>query len=255
MKKLNLSMIAVALALFINAQKGAYIEFKINSSKGATGSMKINYSEFGYGSEFNMVIPQMPGGGIVNKSIANKENPDSIYLLNDKTKTYSTIKKNDSQNEDTKTYTVKKVGEETVNGYKCVHALVTEGTETTDVWNTKDIKEYNDYKATYASNKRMGSLKREQALKDAGCDGFPVKTIHKGNEREGDMTMELVKIEKKSFLKSDFAIPADYTRSGSAAGGANMNPAGIKSQQEIMNMTPEERNKYIEELKAKYKKN
>ena len=66
--------------------------------------------------------------------------------------------------------------------------------------------------------------------------------------------MELVKFEKASYSSSDFEIPAGYTKTEAAAnpyGGAAM---GIKSQEEIMKMTPEERANYIEEMKKKYGK-
>ncbi len=245
--------IAVCFTTSVNSQNGANIEFKITSSKGQTGSMKINFSEFGSMSEFNMVIPQMPGGGIVMKNLTQKSNPDVTYTINDKSKSYSENKKTEASKEDTKTYEVKKIGEEKVNGYNCVHAMVTSGVESEEIWNTKDIKEFDKYSETFKNNKRMGSQKRDDALKAAGCDGFPVKTVHKGNEREGDMTMELVKMEKKTFSKSDFDIPADYTKNGSGA-GAGAGAAGMKTQQEIMNMTPEERAKYIEEMKKKYQK-
>jgi hypothetical protein len=249
MKKI-ISLIAIVFAANAHAQNGAHIEFKMSSTKGATGTVKANHSEYGSLSEMNMVVPQMPGGGMSTKALIQKSNPDVTYILNDKDKTYSERKKSEPK-EDTRTYEVKKLGEETVNGYKCVHALVTEGKETHEVWNTKGIPDYDKYAESMKSNERMNNPKREKALKDAGCDGFPVKTFHKGNEREGDFTMELVKIEKKNFSKSDFEIPAGYTKTETATGGP---AAGMKTQQEIMNMTPEERAKYVEEMKKQYGK-
>ena len=247
--------IAIIISLFcasvLNSQNGAYIEFKITSSKGYNGSVKVNFSEFGSESEFNMVVPQMPGGGMKNKSLTMKDKPGMIYMINDQNKTYSETSPTDPTNQDTKTYTVKKIGEETLNGYKCVHAIITEGNETHEVWNTKDIADFAKYSEAFKSNRRIGSQKREQALKDAGCDGLPVKTLHKGNAQEGDMTMELVKLEKKTFTKTDFEIPAGYTKTGVTG---TLGTSDVKTQQEIMNMTPEERAKYIEEMKKKYGK-
>ncbi len=252
MKKTILSLIALVFSATLGAQNGAHIEFKMTSSKGATGTIKADHSEFGSISEMNMVVPQMPGGGMANKTLMQKSNPDVAYVLNEKDKTYSERKKNQgTPKEDTRKYDVKKLGEETMNGYKCVHALVTEGKETHEVWNTKAIADYDKYAKAMESNERMSSSKREKALKDAGCEGFPVKLIHKGNEREGDMTMELVKFEKKNFSKSDFDIPSGYTKTETPTGGP---AAGMKSQQEIMNMTPEERAKYVEEMKKQYGK-
>jgi len=238
-------------AFVLNSQNGAFIEFKITSSKGYSGNVKVNFSEFGSMSEFNMVIPQMPGGGIKNKSLTMKDKPGTIYMINDQNKTYSENPPTDPSNQDSKTYLVKKIGEEPLNGYKCVHAIITEGNETHEVWNTKDIADFAKYSEAFKSNRRIGSQKREQALKDAGCDGLPVKTLHKGNAQEGDMTMELVKLEKKTFTKSDFEVPAGYTKTGAAG---PMGSGEMKTQQEIMNMTPEERAKYIEEMKKKYGK-
>jgi hypothetical protein len=250
MKKIVLSLIAIVFASGMSAQNGAYIEFKMSSTKGATGTVKAKHSEFGSLSEMTMVIPQMPGGGMNTKALIQKSNPDVTYIINDKDKTYSERKKSDASKEDNKTYEVKKIGEETVNGYKCVHAIITEGKETHEVWNTKDIADYDKYAEAMKTNERMSNSKREKALKDAGCEGFPVKTFHKGNEREGDFTMELVKLEKKTFSKSDFELPAGYTKSDAAQSPGQ--PAGMKTQQEIMNMTPEERAKYIEEMKKQY---
>lgn len=249
-------VLLTSVSVALSAQNGAAIEYKLSSNKGATGTMKINFSEYGHTSEFHMVIPQMPGGGMTMKSMSMKSTPDVVYTINDNNKTYSEMKKSDAQAQDNKTYSVKKIGEETVNGYKCVHALITEGNETEDVWNTKDIKEYNKYADAFNTNKRMGSEKREKALKDAGCDGFPVKFVHKGNEREGEMSMELVKMEKKNFSSSDFQLPTGYTKNDSSKPGAG-SPSGapqMKSQEELMKMTPEERAKYVEELKKKYGK-
>jgi len=253
MKKTLLLISSLCVMGTVNAQNGAHMEYKITSTKGATGNVNVNYSEYGTASDFNMQVPQMPGGGFQQKSLS-PAGSDVIYMINDKDKTYSEMKKTEPSNDDNKTYEVKKLGEEKVNGYKCVHALVTEGKETHEVWNTKDIADYGKYSEGFKNNRKFGSAKREQALKDAGCDGLPVKTVHKGNERDGDMTMELVKMEKKNFSKSDFEIPAGYTKS--AAGGAPAGPGapGMKSREELMNMTPEERAKYVEEMKKKYGK-
>lgn len=250
MKKLVLCLALIA-AIRATSQNGAQMEYKISSTKGAAGSMKINYSEYGSASEFSMNMPQMPGGSMVTKGLVQKSNPEIVYIIDDKNKTYSSYNNSGQgeSKEDTKTYVVKKIGEEKVNGYKCIHALVTEDNETHEVWNTKDMADFNKYSEALATNKKMGSSKRDKALKDAGCDGLPVKMTHKN--KDGDMTMELVKFEKKSFSKSDFELPAGYTKN---EGGSATGAPGVKGQAEIMKMSPEERAKYIEEMKKKYGK-
>jgi hypothetical protein len=247
-KQILLLAVAFSNSILIS-QNGASVDYKITSSKGANGEVKVKFSEFGSISEFNMVIPQMPGGGMFIKSLTKKSTPGITYMINDKNKIYSQTNPTDPSNQDTKTYVVKKLGEETINGYKCMHALVTEGTETHEVWNTKDIADYAKYSEAFRANKKIGSQKREDALRNAGCDGLPVKTLHKGNEREGDMTMELVKLEKKTFNKSEFEIPDGYTMT---AASNTMTGGDSKSPDELKKMTPEERAKYIEEMKKKY---
>jgi hypothetical protein len=228
-----------------SAQNGASMEFKVSSNKGVGGTINVKYSEFGTKSESSMM-------GMNMVSLTKKESPDVVYMINDKDKTYREMKKSTSQPDDNSTYTVKKIGNETINGYKCVHALVTDNRGTTDMWTTKDFADYNKYSESLNNNRKLGSAKREQALKDAGCEGFPVKMVTK--EKDGDMTMELTKLEKKSFSKSDFEVPAGYTKAVGPGGTPPGKPAGIKSQEELMKMTPEERAKYAEELKKQYGK-
>lgn len=249
MKKLITAIAFLMLGFFAHAQNGSVLEYKITSSSGANGSFKVSVAEYGSISLFNMVIPQMPGGGMTMKSLCLSQSPDIVYMINDNAKTYSEVKPVNTPDAGM-AYSAKKLGEETMNGYKCVHALVTEGTETHEVWYTKDIPEFDKYARSFKGNKRFYSEPRERALKAAGCEGLPVKTVHKGNAREGDMTMELVKVEKKNFAATDFQIPTGYTKS------ENANPAAaqFKSQQELMNMTPEERAKYAEEMKKKYQR-
>ncbi|MEO6303992.1 MAG: DUF4412 domain-containing protein [Bacteroidia bacterium] len=255
MKKLFINFSALLISTLSFAQSSALIEFKMTSTKGLTGTITNKHSEYGSKVSMNMVVPQMPGGGIQMTTLIKKDNPDVTYTLNETNKTYTERKKAEAkETTDNNTYTVKKIGEEKVNGYKCIHALVSTGKETYDVWNTKDFADYAQYNEAMNSNEKMGSNKRQQALKDAGCDGFPVKTVHKGNEREGEMTMELVKMEKKNFSKSEFEIPADYKKSEGNNSSSTSPAAGMKTQEEIMKMTPEERAKYIEEMKKKYGK-
>ncbi|MBS1634404.1 MAG: DUF4412 domain-containing protein [Bacteroidetes bacterium] len=252
MKKTLLLLLSV-MGLNMAAQNGTTIEYKFTSSKGIKGNSLVKYTDVGYRSEINMFFAQMPDGGMKLVQIWKKENPDVIYVINEKSKSYSEMKKKEVQQQtDNRTYTVKKLNDEVVNGYKCTHALITEGTETMEVWNTKDIPDYTKYADAMSSNKRLGSAKRNQALKDAGCEGFLVKMIHKNDPREGDMTMELVKIEKATIAKTDFDIPAGYTKTETVQTPGAMQ--GMKTQQEIMNMSPEERAKYIEEMKKKYGK-
>lgn len=247
MKKTTLLLAAIAIAaLTSNAQDGGYVEMKMTSTRGATGNMKAYFSEVGQRSEFDMNVPQMQGGGMHYVSISTKDKPNIVVTLNDQNKTYTEKDMTNNKSADNETYTVKKVGEETMNNYKCIHSIVTDShkNETTDMWTSKEVMYYEQYNKMSASNPRMGSSSREKAMKDAGVDGFPVKMVTKN--KEGDFTIELVKMEKRNNEKSLFEIPAGYTKSEAANQNSMMNPADISK------MSPEERMKYIEEMKKKY---
>jgi hypothetical protein len=259
MKKNFLVFIVMCFAIGASAQNGAYIEYKTTSSMGAIGSTKINLSEFGSVTEFNITIPQIPSGGTMHRILSKKSNPDVIYMIDDKNKTYTESNIPATSSEDSKNYVVTRKDDEIVNGYKSVHTIVSDGKETYEIWNTKDIPDYNKYSEAFNSNERFGSPKKEQALKAKDCDGMPVKIVCKGDEREDDITIELVKFEKKNFMRSYFEIPAGYSKSESASTAPSGMPE-FNIPEESMKMTPEERTQYdfppdiSEEMKKKYGK-
>ena len=112
-----------------------------------------------------------------------------IIQLNEDNKTYTEKDMSNQPTNDKNTYTVTKIGDETVNGYKCIHSVITNSRgENTDMWTSKDVLFYDEYNKMAQSNPRIGSSAREKAMKDAGVDGFPVKMVTKN--KEGDFTME-----------------------------------------------------------------
>jgi len=233
------------------AQNGGYVEMKMTSTQGVNGTVKIYYSQLGSRTETDMKIPQMPGGGMKTVYLFKNDQPNTIILLNDKNKTYTEIKTNEDAAEgnieDKNEYTIKKLGEETINGYKCAHALITSGEESYEVWNTKDISDYYKYSDIYNKNPELGSSKREKALREAGCEGFPIKTVHKGDKETGTIIIEMVKMEKKDFGTLMFEVPVGYTKSQSMSPGLPFN------MEDMQKMSPEERQKFMEEMEKKYK--
>jgi len=230
------------------AQSG-YIEMKMTSDKAGTeGAFKVYYSATGSRVEMDMKMGQMPTA-MHMVTITKKSNPNIIINLNETAKTFSEMDVSKNTYKDTSTYTVKKVGDETMNGYKCVHVIVTSNKgENEDLWSSKDVVDYEKYHEANKNNPRSGSSENKlKALKAAGADGFPVKMIT--HRRDGAVTIELVKAEKKDVAASMFEVPADYKKQESPATGM-----GIKSAAEIQKMTPEERKKYIDDLKSKYGK-
>ena len=244
-----LAGIIVSINIIV-AQNGAAIEYKITASKGVTGTNKIYFSDKGTRIEMQMIIPQMPGGGYNHVSIIKKEKPTTIYNLNDKSKTYTTTERpsNSDKSESCENCVVKIIGKEKVGNYNCIHATITKGAEVNDYWTSTEVPEYEKYSKENSGGKYMASGSEYAALAKGGAGGFIVKTIAKGG-REGDVTLELVKFEKKENPSSLFEIPTDY-KPATFSSPANSQPA--IDAQKIQNMTPEERQKYIEEMKKQY---
>jgi len=265
MKKNLLMLIAIVL-LAINsfAKEGIYMEFKM-TSKSFNGSIK-SYSSGGDNlTESNMVGNY--NGTSVSRDITSlklQTDPDNVYTLNEQDKTYSVtnVSRVPDRNEDAD-YEITVLGKENVNHYNTTHVkLVNRKTQhEMEMWLTKDIPQYEHY--TAVKNKYTGSNLYRQ-LKDKGAEGLAVR-ITMNEERTGPTQLDLVKAEERNIDPSMFSL-GGYTRSGPAApapmpAGVNVNvnptPAGVNvnvniDAQKLQNMTPEEKQKYIEQLKQQY---
>lgn len=246
MKKIIL-LIVLFTALLSNvfAQNGVQFEYKITSTKGVTGNVIANVSSLGSRVEVQIKIPQMPSGGITHVNLVKSSKPTTVYMLDEKNKTYTTTETQATKTSNSDNRIVKIIGKEKIGNYNCIHAVVTKGNESTDFWTTTEIGDFEKYNKSNVGNKYMGSSDDYEALAKNGAAGFLVKIITREG-RGGDFTMELVKLEKKELSPKLFEIPSDYKASSSASGV----PKTDASQ--LQNMTPEERAKYIEDLKKQY---
>lgn len=113
------------------------------------------------------------------------------------------------------TYTVTRVGNETVAGYPCVHSKLTMVTQsgnkpvtlTEDLWTSTAVPGYAQIKQAMATqNVTVGML---QALDQAGCGGFMVRMTMQS--QTVSMNMTLITAARKTFPASMFEIPAGYT--------------------------------------------
>jgi hypothetical protein len=209
-------------------------------------------------------------GGMKMVTLAKHDNPEVIYKLDDADKTYTEmnvakLRAMAGQNQPTEKVSVKKLGEEKVLGYKTQHVLVTQGDTAMDMWTTKELGDFETYQKLQSGHAggrgALGGEAMLTALKDAGADGMPVKTI--ANLPGGaKATMEITKVEKQSLPASTFEIPAGYTKSSGGPMDAMM--GGMSSQQSeevkakmdearkrmddaMKNMTPEQR-KMMEQM-------
>lgn len=111
------------------------------------------------------------------------------------------------------TYRITKVGNETLQGYRCAHVKLTtsygKGVEVTEeLWVSTDVP-------GYAAFKKMAAMqqltpKMMTALDQAGCPGMFVKMQMQSTAFS--MSMLLVGADRKSFPGSLFQIPAGYTQ-------------------------------------------
>jgi hypothetical protein len=160
-----------------------------------------------------------------------------------------------------KKYTVEKLGQETILGYKTQHVLVKEQDAgdgkgmNMEMWVAKDLLDYSTFSKLQARRgKGAGEEAMVKALKDADADGMPLKSVATIGEGM-KVTMEVVKVDKKSLPASTFEIPAGYTKSegglmdmmggmsGPQADEARkkMGDAQQRMIDAMKNMTPEQR--------------
>jgi len=230
---------------------------------GGGGTMRAAVAKAGARCEMNLQMGEMAMKMVVLQKTAS---PDLLYYIDDANKTYSEmdlakIRELASQSQNPRKYTVEKLGQETLLGYKTQHVKVKEqgagdreGT-TMEMWTAKDLVDYATFSKWQAQRGKGGGEEAlAKALKDAGADGLPLKSI--ATTPEGTkVTMEVVKVDKQSLPASTFEIPAGYTKSegglmgmmgglsGPQADEAKKAMEGAKKQMEeaLKNMTPEQR--------------
>lgn len=246
MRKLTKLILALLIGQAAFAQ-GFYMEMKMSSeSMGDLGLMKVYAQDGNSRSEISL---NTPGGPMDMLTLILKSNPNTLYILNGKGKTYSEM--DISQNNQYKDfpqedYEVTVLGKEKVNGYNATHVKVTHkgSTIAEEMWTSKDVVDYSAFVS--AKTKFTGRLNLNKALAAKGADGFPVRI--KTTERGMDMQIDLVKAEKKNHPASTFSLDG-YTKSSSPSMGGMSQQEMI---QKVQNMTPEEREQFIEQMKSQY---
>ncbi len=226
------------------------------------GNMKVAVGKPGFRSALDMQM-QMPQMTVKMTILTKTATPDVMYRIDDANKTYTemTIPKSPDaaqQAQDAEKYTVKKLGEEKILGYKTQHVLVIHNATTNELWVAKDFLDYETFKRLQSQGNRGGNEGMQKALKDAGAEGMPLKAIMAG-PMGGKMVLEVVKADKQSLPASTFEIPAGYTKSegggllDAAAGVSSpeIDAAKKKMQDAMKNMTPEQRQRIQEMMKQR----
>lgn len=250
-KMKNFFALLLCVCLSIPLFAGHYVEFKFTGAKGMSGVMKA-WSQGGNSrSQFQMTMPGLPTD-ISSATLFLESDPAKIFMINEKEKTYveHDRQKNDEFKDDKAAeYEVVVVGKETVNGYASTHVKVRKkGTKSyMNWWVTKDLKYYSELKSMKA--KYLNSKGMYAALAEKGADGFPVRMLMEGDGDDSKMQMDLVKAETMEVPASKFSL-SGYTKSETPA----LSPMGGMDVEKMKNMTPEERQKLMQEMMKKYQK-
>ena len=269
LKRINSTLFALLLATSpAFAEFEGVLDMKMTTAGkdaelGGGGTLRAAVSKAGARCEMNMQMGEMAMKMVVLQKTAN---PDMLYYIDDANRTYSEmdlakLREMAGQSESARKYAVEKLGQENILGYKTQHVRVKEQKpgdgdgETMEMWTAKDLLDYATFsKWQSRRGKGGGEEALVKALKEAGADGLPLKSI--ANTPDGTkVTMEVVKVDKKSLPASTFEIPAGYTKSegglmgmmgglsGPQADEAKKAMEGARKQMEeaLKNMTPEQR--------------
>jgi hypothetical protein len=183
--------------------------------------------------------------------------PDKLYLINDEKKTYSVMDlkkvREEARNASKETYSVQKLGTDTVAGISCQEGLVTSSAGNVfEVCVSKEWRMSGEWLAGMQRNRNAGSWL--SALRENGLEGFPVRwAMRRKGSPEPIVVMELTHAEKKSLPVSLFQVPPGYKEESAGMGGLTpeqekmMRDAKAKA---LENMTPEQRKAFEEQMKA-----
>jgi hypothetical protein len=229
------------------------------------GTSKLLVSRTGYRMEAEMDLAGASGREkgakpqrIRTTMLGKMSDPDSVYMVDDQNKTYSvwdTKKVREEAGKTVETYTVERLGSDTVAGLSCQKAMLTSSKGSRiEVCVTKELVAPSGWLS--AMNRRAsGGVSWMSALKENGLDGFPVRWVVGAKNREGGTTMELTRVEKKSLPASLFEVPAGYKKTEYAIGGLTpeqqkaLGDAKAQMNDALAKMTPEERKQYEDAMR------
>jgi hypothetical protein len=261
-----------AAALFVRAtalaQSEGVAEFKGTMSGGSGESIPntstVYFSKVAYRMEMQMDMRSLArkegSQGMVPSryrmvTIQKLSDLDHLLTLNEDSRTYSVtdlkkVREDFGKNREMPqvTYTVRKLGRDSVAGFACEKALVTSssGSEM-ELCISIELFPSAAWLAAQNRSDRSGNL--FTALRDNGLDGFPIRWIARDKkDQRVTATMELSRFERKPVSASLFEVPPGYRET--SAMGVMMTPEQEKAMKDALEkMTPEQRKMYEEMMK------
>ncbi|MEP7252951.1 MAG: DUF4412 domain-containing protein [Ginsengibacter sp.] len=212
---------AAAIKSFMSSSGGSGYYYEttntVTTERGTAKSInKFWFTKSGEGRvEMNLAGMMGMSGGSPMIGISRADKPGYSAILDDGDKTYSLsivnmafVNKHDGK------YKVTKIGNETVNGYPCVHAKLTSSGRNKmdmDIWTCKSVPGYAQMEEVMTNSKSVASPGMLNALKQAGADGYFVKMVIKNKDISSETI--LTKVEQKNLPASLFTIPSGYSQS------------------------------------------
>jgi hypothetical protein len=243
MKKLTILLLAI-LFCYTGFAQGFYFEMKMIANNQPMGAMKVYAQDGNSRSEINITTPMGPMDMV---ALSLKANEKIIYMLDDKKKTYTETDISNSEqwkDEPVDNYEVTVIGKEKVNGYNATHVKVKRKDAKTEqeLWVSTELADYSTFMK--AKTKFTGRENLYKALEAKGAAGFPVKIVT--SEHGTQLEVDFVKAEKRSNPSSLFSLDG-YTK-----GAGGMGSTMQDMIQKMKDMTPEERQKAIDQMKQQY---
>ncbi|GAA4465651.1 hypothetical protein GCM10023189_46590 [Nibrella saemangeumensis] len=241
MKQLLIFVAALLSSSLSWAQQGT-VEYKttmMGGNQSVSSTSKMYYANGNVRTEVNVALPGVsrPMKQTV-LLLANK--PNTLYMLNEATKTYSETSLADAQKTaGSQKITVNVIGKEKIRNLNTTHAEISMGQGTMDVWTTKEIPGYAGMQAMIRSNRSMGDENLYNELKKKGVDGLFVRMAT--STGRGEMLMELERYDTKPVAASLFLIPKDYKK------------VDAPDMQRMGNLSPAERQKLMQEMQKRQK--
>ena len=251
----------------LHAQFEGTADFKITSqnesTKGLESAGKISVSRVGFRTEVDMTVGRRGSAAAPQHlkitMVGTKADPDHMYVINDEKKTYSVmdlkkIREESARLED-KSYTVQRLGSDTVAGLPCQKASVTSSKGTVfDVCASKEWGADAGLLSALTRSPRSGSW--FAALRQNGVEGFPIRFgLRPRADAPPTMVWEITHVERRTPPASLFEVPPPgYSQTGNAMGA--LSPEQQKAIDDAKsrmreNMTPEQRKAYEDSLRKR----
>lgn len=247
MKSNLLTALLIAFTAANGFAQGYYLEYKMTTSvANASSTMKTYYQDGNARTEVAIVSPNFSK---TFTTLLLKSTPGKVYMLDPEQKTYredSVGNKNGMDESQQSDYEVTVLGNEKVNGYNSTHVKVVniKTQSEQEFWTSTEVSGYAEY--LKVKTKYTGKENLTKALAAKGAMGFPVRI--KAMEKMGAIQLDLVKAAKQSNPGSLFSLDG-YTKSASPSStGQGTGVSQQEMMQKMQNMTPEERQKYIQQL-------